>query len=372
MRNIFWAFVCVLASFWSPVKASACTYSDDDSGPSYNYWVYKPGNYGPDNLSLVQAADFVGVVSPYIVPNGRIDLKPEKVNGDWYFRPNNLAWKEVQFRLLDVLKGQDDWNATKMYPFVNGRAIPPVRNINRTLDFGFWETLKLTVPKTKIVGSRDSCGEIDGEERLLPDRNYLIAVKGSKILFALVVDGPTDPLVEAFKDIANDTDSHALRMTPAEYFGNMAGYVHFKMKRCAATKDLFWQGSRWDNDVKRPKYDKLKKQRKKLYEVIDSTSPELPLIDVREIRSYGMTVDRYYDSKCDIGDEYLAITRPDQDSYRGPDWISPIDYEQLPHRFLLIENGQVNVDKFLSNIEIEATGLVSVEDVKAWIRAGEE
>lgn len=368
--GLFLGFSTLLVSS----AAEACSYDSYNMGPSYSYSIYTSNHYrGPDNLSLVRKADFIGVVRPYVVPGGRIDLKPEKMKSDWYFRPENLAWKEVRFKLLDVLKGRDNWNLSQMYPFVEGQKLPPPsrRHMARIPDTGFWETLNLRVPKTKIVGATDSCGELYGEPRLLPNRDYIIGAKGSEILFALVVNGPDDPLVEAFKDIANDREIHAMRMPPKDYFGQMAGYVHFKMKRCADTEDLYWQSdNEWNRAAKPPKYDKLKKQRR-LYSIIDSSSSDLPLIDVRDIYTYGRTVDRYYNVDCAVGQEYLAITRPDQTGYRGDYWFSAASYEhRLPHRFLLITDGQVNSDEYLSNIQIDMEGLIPVEQVKAWIREG--
>lgn len=276
----------------------------------------------------------------------------------WWGEPEELKIKNpvnrvYEFELVVVENLKGEFNPSKNFDapkMTKEKKMLEAEYLAKPKTFDFWDGLDLTSPTSSWHGI-SACGG-PASETLLKDHYYLVFGKDSEARYFEPLSSLDDPLLTKFRKVFSQTTEHALLRTPKNFFSHMTGFKTVKARTCP-----FGEGSEDDHYIWRPS-NATKETFENSIETLDSYNSQHPIT----IQNFMSNV------KCYPGDKYLVLERLFEPSRPTIGFV----IVEPKHRFVKIEDGEIDTRTIPSRITIKEPYILPVEQVKTWIREGRE
>ncbi len=344
MRNLL-SLITACLGLCMTGQAMACSptpppYDIETGMPLYQHWG--PEKIRPFDFDFTSEDAIIAVVRAKTRAPFTATIEP---NG----YPVTYQAQSSKLKTVEKIRGK----LSKTQDFVL-----PVRDeswpvYDKTSAFDFWEDMNLpkSLGVTKHFGSDCSPAII---EPSVKDGKYYIAYGEGKSLTKdnitlLSIAGPEDPLVEAIKLMAFNSEMSPRKYSAENYMRALAGFSQIQISNCPAEIEFRF----YDSPLVNPD-----NQRGKIYTLMDSFHPQQKndqnfAVNYLDIKSYQSQFSATQEFHCQVGDQYLVL------------------HSRFP-KLLKIDQGSVMKRQIKTNIEISGPEIISVEQVKAWIKAGYE
>lgn len=268
----------------------------------------------------------------------------------------------IVFETVEVLKGRSPGDKAHWLP-VPSEAFAAARKAetSRTLDFGFWDTLRLQTATSPDHTVMTSCGP-NPVPTLVPGQLYLalfgrngIHLESFGSSSVVAVSGSDDPLVVAARAHLQGGPS-TLRRSLRDYAAQMQGYAEIRVDACPRTHRDEWRLAQFETFTTPGPGEGVTG--------IDAYGASAQEVRTADLDQYSLLLKPR--AFCEQGRRYLALRRWDGQVPANDGWDPPSG--PLVYRYLPITQGTVRRDDILSNVEITGSELIAVDDLKRWIR----
>lgn len=230
--------------------------------------------------------------------------------------------------------------------------------------FAFWDRRDLNGPVVYGYDGGSMCGP-DPTDTVLPGQYYLHFRKDGRTIGLEIVAGHDDPFVADWRTIYSDASETKIKRSPKNYFVELDGYQEIELNICPTAAEFdsirYNQHSKSETsleDLGTSKFIKFKSS-------YNSSADDVRLVD---FLAYQERVNGR-EWVCVPNTSYMVLDKASLPSIRIEH-----NYETTPprHRFIEIQDGQVDTQAILSRITIlpkaDNNTLVSVNQAKTWIR----
>jgi len=284
--------------------------------------------------------------------------RKRKVTADFDNKSKRKPFVKIEFDLINNISGDFVLDEARWFPKIDKVGEARERNlINKQKDFAFWDRRDLTVPGIYGYAGATSCGPM-ASDTLLPNQYYLQFKQKNRTVGFEIVSGPEDPLVKEFVKIQSGVIGTKVNREPTDYFKEMSGYAEVTVKSCPLADEFesgfgFHSGG-WGQDTI-----------PNSFHLIDSFKTKVDDLTLIDFYSY-ISRTNNYELECNTGDRFLVIERLSSRTSRGNGVFFHVNAPR--HRYLKVENGQVDSKNILSMISIHSEKPIYSDHVKTWIR----
>ena len=309
--------------------------TEPHTGRAYNNYYGKPRL---QTKSFLGDHKFVAIV------------KTRRVKRKWSLY-DGTAMNRLSFKHIESLYGNVNKLSEADYPDDKKDKSKTTEKDN-TLDFNFWETLDIQSPVTElgVMVHDGNCGHLEPRLILRPKSLYLVfgnAYDGkTTITEAVQIKSRRDPIVGAFRSMINDDVDAPNKMSPETYFKNMAGFAQVNIVQCPKKSDFLYKDS---------KFTHPKDQIGKLFLSEDSYAMKDSELNIQDFNGYYLQLEwengrrNASSENCGYGDKLLIL-------------------KSHYNKYLTITDGHINTKQIATNITITGENLISISDIKNWIR----
>ncbi len=351
MIRFFALAVTLSLAGWS--SASACSIE-----PSTTQWYYSlsPNDYTNWDTSTLS----VGLI--YSIEKKRKNRNVPRI----YFDESQekKPFVKVEYELIEDISGDFSLDKKQWIPALSELEIDRELELKTTSrDFAYWDLRDLGAPFVYGYAGDTSCG-LSPVPTHLPGQFYLQFKKDGKTIGMEIVTGPEDPFVEDWRRIYSDAPTSKIKRTAKSYFTEISGYQEIEIEICPTEEALDeisygWAGKGVDPGLLRSV---------NVFRQYDAHNSEIENLKIIDFDAYQKTLKKEK-WVCEDGGQYLVLDKHSEEIDRGQ-WLTG---DRAPkHRYIKIENGNIDTNDILSHITIlpneNGSIDVSVVQVKNWIR----
>lgn len=268
--------------------------------------------------------------------------------------PNTLY--KMRMEIVEVLKGSFSDDESIVVPKMSNSGTEELqKRLNRHSDFNFWDGFQLSSQRSSWYGSHTSCGPTF-DKVLQKKQHYVIVQTGTYLVVAEPVSGPDDPFMRDINNLIQGNEASPLKISAKTFLNNIDGYKVFDVTACPpeeeASKEIplshrydYFDSEYFEN------FDHIQG-------VVEESSGENKLKPQNFL----------FRHECLVGERFLVLEKPYSEAF--PSSWRVMDFPI--HRYAKVTNGTINVDDIPTNYEFTGEKVISVEQVKTWIREGRE
>ena len=175
-----------------------------------------------------------------------------------------------------------------------------------SLDFQFWETLKITSTRTDLASFPTDCGSVNSQQLVLEPKSLYLTFghiwdDGSMYISdAVKLKSKRDPIVKAFRKFIKDEASAPNKMNAETYFKNISAFAEVSIHECPSNEYFRYEDSQ---------YTKTEDQINALFSVKDSYDVKDSDLNIQDFSYYLNIINKRMmpDSFTSITCEYEEI-----------------------------------------------------------------